>query len=58
MCDAVIIATSDGTHVKYSLMAAEKGKHIHIEKPGGTDLSEFELLINKMKKTIARPWNL
>lgn len=49
--EAVFIETEEVYLTKYALMAAEKGKHIHIEKPGGTDLSEFELLINKMKKT-------
>ena len=30
---------------KYALLAAEHGKHIHMEKPGGTKLYEFEKLI-------------
>ena len=50
MCDAVIIATSDGTHVKYSLMAAEKGYHILVEKPLTDDLTECKMLAEKVKE--------
>ena len=32
-------------------MAANAGKHIHMEKPGGISLADFERLISVMKKT-------
>lgn len=51
MCDAVIIATSDGTHVKYSLMAAEKGYHILVEKPLTDNVKECKDLAEKIKQT-------
>ena len=34
---------------KYAQMAAEHGKHIHMEKPGGADLAAFEKLIQTVK---------
>lgn len=48
--EAVIIETEEIYLTKYALMAAEHGKHIHMEKPGGTNLREFENLINTVKK--------
>ena len=35
---------------KYATMAARAGKHIHMEKPGGTDLKEFEELIRTARE--------
>lgn len=32
-------------------MAADHNKHIHMEKPGGVELADFERLIPIMKKT-------
>ena len=36
---------------KYAKMAAEAGKHVHMEKPGGINLAEFEEMIAAMKKS-------
>ena len=47
--DAVIIETEEVNLTKYALMAAEKGLHIHMDKPGGLELSEFEKLISTVK---------
>ncbi len=48
--DAAIIETSEKNLTKYALMAAEKELHIHMDKPGGMELSEFEKLINSVKQ--------
>lgn len=47
--DAVCIETEDRALTKYALMAAEKGLHIQMDKPGGTDDAEFERLIDTVK---------
>lgn len=47
--DAVCIETEDRALTKYALMAAEKGLHIHMDKPGGVDAKEFDLLIDTVK---------
>lgn len=48
--EAVTVETEEKYLTKYALMAAEHNKHIHMEKPGGTTLSEFENLITAVKK--------
>jgi len=47
---AVAIETEEKYLTKYALLAAENKKHIHMEKPGGMDLSQFEKLIETVKK--------
>jgi len=49
--EAVTIETDEIYLSKYALMAAKAGKHIHMEKPGGICLSDFEELISVMKNT-------
>lgn len=49
--EAVAIETEEIYLTKYALLAAKAGKHIHMEKPGGINLSDFEELISIMKKT-------
>ena len=48
---AVAIETEEKYLTKYALMAAKAGKHIHMEKPGGTDIFQFEELIRIMRQT-------
>ena len=48
--EAVVIETEERHLTKYAIMAAEHGKHIHMEKPGGTVLADFEKLIATVKK--------
>lgn len=52
--DAVAIETEDRALTKYALMAAEKGLHIQMDKPGGIDGDEFDKLIDtvKLKKLV------
>ena len=49
--EAVTVETDEVFLTKYALLAAENGKHIHMEKPGGIELAGFERLISVMKKT-------
>ncbi len=48
--EAVAIETEEIYLTKYATLAAKHGKHIHMEKPGGTSVSEFEALIDLVKK--------
>ena len=43
--EAVIIETEEIHLTKYALWAARQGKHIHMEKPGGLSLGDFEALV-------------
>lgn len=49
--EAVAVETDEIYLSKYALLAAKHGKHIHMEKPGGIRLSEFEELIGTVKHT-------
>lgn len=48
--EAVIVETEEIYLTKYALMVAKSGKHIHMEKPGGTVLLDFQNLIEIVKK--------
>ncbi len=48
--EAVAIETEEIYLTKYAKMAALAGKHIHMEKPGSQNLSEFEELIKILKE--------
>ena len=48
---AVAIETDEIYLTKYALLTAKAGKHIHMEKPGGINLVDFENLINIIKQT-------
>lgn len=49
--EAAVVETDEIYLTKYALAAAKAGKHIHMEKPGGFSLTEFEELIHAVKKT-------
>ena len=49
--EAVAIETDEIYLTKYALLAAAHNKHIHMEKPGGREVSDFEKLMLKMKET-------
>jgi len=49
--EAVTVETEEIHLTKYATLAAEHGKHIHMEKPGGTTLADFEKLIGLMKQS-------
>jgi len=48
--EAVTIENEEVYLTRYAQMAAEHKKHIHMEKPGGIDLADFEKLIETVKK--------
>ena len=48
--DAVVIETDEIYLTKYALMAARAGKAMHMEKPGGHDLLQFEELTKTVKE--------
>ena len=48
--EAVTVETEEKYLTKYAQMAADSGKHIHMEKPGGICLQDFEKLIETVKK--------
>lgn len=48
--EAVVIETEEKNLTKYALMAAERGLHIHMDKPGGMELCDFEKLISVVKE--------
>ena len=42
--EAVAVETDEIYATKYALIAAQHGKHVHMEKPGGRELADFEKL--------------
>lgn len=48
--EAVVVETEEIYLTKYALMVARAGKHLHMEKPGGTKLAEFEELVKILKE--------
>ncbi len=48
--DGAVIETEEINLVKYAQMAALKGLHIHMDKPGGINLAEFEELVSTVKE--------
>ena len=48
--EAVTVETEEIYLTKYALMAAEHGKHIQMEKPGGESLEMFERLIETVRR--------
>lgn len=48
--EAVTVETEECYLTKYAYAAAKAGKHIHMEKPGGACLSDFEGMIETIKK--------
>ena len=48
--EAVTVETDEIHLLKYAQMAADHGKHIHMEKPGSPDVAAFEKLIETVKR--------
>lgn len=48
--EAVTVETDDWNLTKYALFAAEKGLHIHMDKPGGLISQEYETMLKTVKK--------
>ena len=49
--EAVTVETDEIHLLKYAQIAAEHGKHVHMEKPGSPSLADFERLIDTMRST-------
>ena len=47
--EAVAVETEEIYLTKYALMVAKAGKHLHMEKPGGIELSDFESLVEILR---------
>lgn len=47
--EAVTVETEEIYLTKYALKVAKAGKHLHMEKPGGAELNEFEELVETLK---------
>ena len=48
--DGVVIETEEVNLTKYATLAAKKGLAVHMDKPGGTNLAEFEELVHTVKE--------
>ena len=48
--DAIVIETHEHELTKYALECAKRRIHIHMDKPGGCELYDFEELISTVKK--------
>ncbi len=49
--DGVVVETEEIYLTKYALMVAKADKHLHMEKPGGQKLSDFEEMIETMRQS-------
>jgi len=49
--DAVFVLTNMETHCEYTIQAAEAGKHILVEKPAASSISELEKMQEAVEKT-------
>lgn len=48
--EAVVITTPTPTHMQLAVMAAERGKHVFLEKPMAMDLGECDTIIESCEK--------
>ena len=48
--EAVAVETEEIYLTKYALMVAKAGKHLHMEKPGGTDVTAFRELVATLRE--------
>ena len=48
--EAAVIESEDVYLTKYAIMAAEKGLHVYMDKPGSPNLADFEKLIRIVKE--------
>ena len=47
---AVTVETEEKNLCRFALLAAKRGKHVHMDKPGGMDQQEFETLVQEAKR--------
>ncbi|MBO5755064.1 MAG: Gfo/Idh/MocA family oxidoreductase [Clostridia bacterium] len=48
--EAVAVETEEIYLTKYAMMVVKAGKHLHMEKPGGREVEDFEELIRLLKE--------
>lgn len=48
--EAIFIETEESKLVHYAQLFANAGYHIHMDKPGGTEIEKFEYLVHTMQK--------
>ncbi len=48
--DAIVVETEDPKLTRYALMAAQAGKHVQMDKPGGLSAWEFRALVDTVKR--------
>ena len=48
--EAVAVETEEIYLLKYALMVAKAGKHLHMEKPGSPSLADFRALVSLLKE--------
>ena len=48
--DAVFVNTPHSSHAKYTILAAEEGKHVFVEKPMATTVEDCDEMINVCRK--------
>ena len=48
--EAVVVETEEIYLTKYALMVAKAGKHLHMEKPGGCEIADFEELVSVLRE--------
>lgn len=48
--EAVTVETQELSACRYSILALQAGKHVHMDKPGGADPEEFRRMIDLVKE--------
>ncbi len=48
--EGAVIETEEVNLTRYALMAAQRGLHVHMDKPGGTDAAQFDELIDTLRR--------
>jgi predicted dehydrogenase len=49
-CDAILVETEVPRLTEYAQKCVERGKHIHLDKPGSTDTMEYKKMLDTAKK--------
>ena len=49
--EAVVIESSEENLFRYALLAAQRGLHVHMDKPGGLSYADFAALVDTMRRT-------
>ena len=55
--EAVFILTGPGTHARFTVQAAEAGKHILLQKPMATTLEDANAIVTAVRAAASRRWS-